>query len=205
MSAHALWKHALLAALLHLVLLLVWPVVRFAYAPAFRALAELAVGVVDPLPGPIEVHFEPGSGGPLAVDVVRMDTIVRLHHRDLQGSDATFGASSFFHAYLPTTVVLALFGAATAHTWRARRRPLLWALLLLHLFVAFRCVLAVFYTHSKSTIDGKPVLALGPTGQRVLHLFWHFGWEEMLVEYLVPLLIFGLCMFGPRSSPAVEP
>jgi len=204
MSPRALWKYALLAGLLHLVLLFSWPLVRFAYAPAFRTLAELAVNVVDPLPGPIEVHFEPGSGGEVARDVVRMDTLVRLHHEELQGSDAFFGASSFFHAYLPTTVLLALFGAATAYTWRARKRPLLWALVLLHLFIVFRCVLAVFYTHSKSTIDGRPVVALGPTGQRVLHLLWHFGWEEMLVEYLLPLLIFGLCMFGPRSSPAAE-
>ena len=78
-------------------------------------------------------------------------------------------------------------------------------MLLLHVFVVARCVLALFYTLGKSTIEGHPVLDLGPTGQRVLHLLWHFGWEEMLVEYLVPLLIFGLCMFGPRSSAAVEP
>ncbi len=204
MSARALWKYALVATLLHLVLLALWPVVRGGYAPAFRASAELAVNVVDPLPGPIAVHFEPGAGGTLAVDLVRMDTIVRLRHRDLQGTDATFGASSFFHAYLPTTVLLALFGAATAQPWRARKWPLVWALLLLHLFIVFRCVLAVFYTHSKSTIDGQPVLELGPTGRRILHLVWHFGWDEMLAEYLVPLLIFGLCMFGPRSSTGAE-
>lgn len=205
MSARSLWKHAFLAGLLHLALLALWPVVRFAYAPAFRVLMELAVNVVDPLPGPITVRFEPGSGGPLARDVVRMDTVVRLQHRELQGGDATFGASSFFHAYLPTTVLLALFGAAAGRSWRARRRPLTWAMLLLHVFVVARCVLALFYTLGKSTIEGQPVLDLGPTGQRVLHLLWHFGWEEMLVEYLVPLLIFGLCMFGPRSSAAVEP
>lgn len=204
MSARVLWKRALLTTLLHLLLLVLWPVVAPAYAPTFRALAQLAVNVVDPLPGPIEVHFEAGAGGALAVDLVRMDTIVRLRHRELEGADATFGASSFFHAYLPTTVLLALFGAATARPWRARKQPLVWALLLLHSFFVLRCLLAVFYVHSKSTIDGRPVLDLGPTSLRVLHLAWHFGWQEMLTNYLVPLSIFGVCVFGPRSSAAVE-
>jgi hypothetical protein len=201
MSARALWKHALLATLLHLVMVALWPLLRAGYAPAFRAMAQLAVNVIDPLPGPIEARFEPGSGGALAGDVVRMDTLVRLQHGDLQGSgSSSFGASSFFHAYVPTTVLLALFGATNARTWRTRRKSLAWALVLLHAFLAFRVVLAVYYAYSKSTIEGRPVLDLGPGSLRLLHLAWHFAWEEPLVNYLAPLVAFGLCMFETRSS-----
>jgi len=201
MSARALWKQALLATLLHLVMVALWPLLRAGYAPVFRTMAQLAVNVFDPLPGPIEARFEPGSSGELAGDVMRMDTLVRLQHGDLQGDrGASFGASSFFHAYLPTTVLLALFGATSAGTWRARRKSLAWALVLLHAYLAFRVVLAVYYAYSKSTIDGRPVVDLGPTSLRLLHLVWHFAWEEMLTNYLVPLVVFGLCVFEARSS-----
>lgn len=200
MGPRSPWKLALLAALVHLALLVLWPLVRVGYAPAFRVLGQLAVGVLDPLPGPIEARFEPGSGGALAVDLVRMDTVVRLHHRDMGGADATFGASSFFHGYLPTTVLLALFAATATRPWRWPAKALVRALLLLHLFLALRCVLAVLYAYSKSDVDGRPLLDLGPTALRVLRLVWHFGWEEMLANYLVPLLVFGLLVFGPGSS-----
>jgi hypothetical protein len=204
MGSRAPWKLALGTMLLHVALLALWPVVRAGYAPVFRALAQLAVHVVDPLPGPIEARFEPGAGGHLGAELVRMDTVVRLSHRGLEGTDATFGASSFFHGYLPTTVLLALLAVAAQGPWRARRKAGAWSLVLLHLFVAGRCVLAVYYAHAMSTIDGRPVLELGPASRRALHLVWHFGWEEMLANYMVPLLLFGLCVFGPRSSSAVE-
>lgn len=194
-----------MAAVVHLVLLFGWPLVRPAYAPVFRAAGQFAVGVLDPLPGPIEARFEPASGGALAVDLVRMDTLVRLRHGELEGADAAFGASSFFHGYLPTTVLLALFAAMAARPWRWPGMPLVWALLGLHLFLALRCVLAVLYAYSKSTLDGRPLLDLGPTSLRVLRLIWHFGWEEMLANYLVPLVVFGLCVFGPRSRSGPEP
>lgn len=200
MDARALWKRVLLATLAHLVLLALWPLVRVVYAPLFRTLAQFTLTLVDPLPGPIDVHFEPGSGGPLAEDVVNMDTIGSIKHRELEGEAASFGASSFFNAYYPTSVLLALFAAATPLAWRARRAPLTWALLLLHVFLAARCALAAYYCYSKCTIDGRPALDLSPSGVRALHLLWHFVWDEMLTNYLVPLGIWSLCVFAPRSS-----
>jgi len=202
LDARALLKPALLATLVHLALLALWPLVRPVYAPVFRALAQFAVNVVDPLPGPIEARFAPGEGGVLATDLVRVDTFVKLRHRDMQGADATMGASSFFHAWLPTTVLVALFASALGRTWR--KKPLLIGLLLLHAFFAARCVLAVYYAYSRSSIEGRPAVELGPTSTRLLHLVWHFGWEEMFANYLVPLLIFGVCVFEPRSERGLE-
>lgn len=203
MEVRAFWKQALLATLLHIALLLAWPAVRPLYAPAFRALGEFAVGFFDPLPGPIETRFEPGSGGGLATDLVRMDTVVHLRHAGMEGGDATFGASSFFHGFVPTAVLLALLAVVAPRPWRAHGKGIAAALLLLHVFLAARCMLAAFYAYSRCSIDGRPVLDLGPRALRGLHLVWHFGWEEALTNYLVPLALFGVCLFGPRSSANV--
>lgn len=202
MDPSVLWRRALLAALAYLGLLLAWLAVRPLYAPAFRALAEWAVGFIDPLPGPIDAHFEPASGGVLAVGLEQMDTAVYLRHRELSGADASFGASSFFHGYVPTSVLLALFAAATPLAWRVRRRRLAWGLVLVHVFIVLRLSVAVFHCLTKSVVDGRPLVVLGATGTRLLHLAWHFTFGETLANYLVPILIWSLCVFGPRSSDA---
>lgn len=201
MSAEArlLWKRALLATLAHLALLCAWPAVKIVYAPLFRAAAQLAVGFLDPLPGPIEARFEPGAGGLLAMNVPSMDTAVHLHHRELEGADASFGASSFFHGYVPTTVLLALFVAATPLAWRMRRWRLLLALALLHVFFALRCALAVFHCYAKCNVDGKPLVELGPFATRALELTWHFSFNEDFTNYLVPIVLWAACVFGARS------
>lgn len=200
MSAREVWLRALGAALLHLVLLLLWPLVEPAYAPAFRGLAQLTLGVVAPLPGAVEVRLEPGSGGPLAEDIVRMDTIVALQPREFQGQAATFGGSSYFHGYFPLSVLLALFAASVPRPWRALRRPFLWALVLLHAGLVVRFVPALYYCYSKCTLDGRAPLGLGPDGTRALGMAKHFAWDDVLPNYLLPLVVYALCVFGPRSG-----
>ncbi len=199
-EARVLWKRALLATLVHLALLFAWPAVKPVYAPLFRASAELAVGFLDPLPGPIDARFEPGSGGLLAMNVPSMDTAVYLRHRELEGADASFGASSFFHAYVSTTVLLALFAAATPLAWRARRWRLVWALALLHLFFALRCALAVFHCYAKCNVDGKPLVELGPFATRALELTWHFSFNEDFTNYLAPIVLWAVFVFGARPA-----
>lgn len=199
LEPRTLGKRALLAALLHLGLLALWPLVGLAYAQAYRELAQLGLAMIDPLPGKIDVLFEPGSGGLLAKDLVLMDTEVQLLPRGVGAEPATFGASSFFHGYYPTTVLLAIFAAAEL-SWRARRKPLLWALLLLHLGLLVRCLPAVYWCYAQCTIDGRPALALGTAGLRTLHLLRNATWVEVFPNYLVPLLLFALCVFGPHSS-----
>ncbi len=202
MDARGPWKRALLALAVHLALLAAWPLLSPGYAPLFRSLGQFAVGLVDPLPGPIDAVFEAGSGGLLGASLPNMDTVVYLRHRELAGPDASFGASSYFHAWVPTSVLLALFVAATPLAWRTRRWRLAGALALLHLFFALRCCVAVFYCYSKCNVDGTPLVALGPTTQRMLHLGWHFVFGEAFTNYLVPLTLWAAFAFGPRSSGA---
>src|SRR5262245_14421980 len=135
MERWAWWKRALAAALVHFALLLSFPAVRWGYAPFFRTFGELAVRAIDPLPGPIDARFEPGSGGPLAEDLVAMDTVVQLQHREFTGA-GSFGASSFYHGYWPTSVLIALFLVATPRP--LRRTALVLAFALLHAFIAAR-------------------------------------------------------------------
>lgn len=199
-EARIVWRRALLATLVHVGLLFAWPVLDVVVAPAFRWFGSFAVAFVDPLPGRIEARFAPGSGGVLDADLVRMDTVVALHHLELEGPDARFGASSYFHAWVPLSVLLALFLAATPLAWRARRWRLVVGLALLHGFIALRCVLAVYHCLAECNIDGKPLVALGPLSGRVLERGWHFAWGEAFANYLVPLVIWALCAFGPRTS-----
>ena len=192
-------RRVLLALLAHLALLALWPLARPAYAPLWRAGMQVATGVLDPLPGAIEVRFEPGGGGLLAQDIVRMDTVVSLRPREFQGEPALFGASSFFHGYAPTTVLLGLL-AATFRFWRGRRAPLVLSFVLLHLWLALRCVPSLLHCYAQCTVDGRSPLGLGPFGERVLFMLRYFNWIEALPNYLIPLGIVALCVFGPRSS-----
>jgi hypothetical protein len=204
MSSRQLFGRALAALALHLGLLALFPLVRPLYAPVFRALAELSVAAIDPLPGPIEVAFEPGAGGVLAANVPGMDTVVSLRHRELAGPDATFGASSFFHAWIPSSVLLAVT-LVTPRSARTRRGRIALAWVLLHAFFALRCALATLYCASKCNVDGVPVVPLGPNAARALHLGWHFAFGEDFANYLVPLVLWALLVFGPRSSASNGP
>lgn len=199
LGARELARFGLLALAVHIALLVAWPLVARLYAPAYRGLSQYLVAVIDPLPGSIEIRFEPGSDGPLAVDLVRMDTVVSLRPRSVAGEPATFGASSFFHAYLPTAVLLALF-AGTFRIWRGRRAPILWALAGLHLVLVLRALPAIFLCYSKCTIDGRSPLGLGAFGERALYMLRYLSWVEMVPNYLVPVLLFVACLFGGRSS-----
>lgn len=183
----------------HLLLLALWPALRYAYAPAYRELAQLGMSMLDPLPGKIDVTFTPGAGGLLARDLVAMDTVVSLTPRAPGAIPATFGGSSFFHGWAPTSVLLALFVGGVPLPWKRKRSALLWALVLLHLGLLARILPSVFYCYSQCTIDGVPALGLGPAGQRLLFLARNATWVEVFPNYLGPLLLYGVCVFGPTS------
>jgi hypothetical protein len=204
-SVRAVLGRALAAALVHALLLAAWPLVAPAYAPAFRAGHELALGFIGPLSGELEIRLEPGSDGPMGEDMVRMDTIVGLRPRTLAGPPATFGASSFFHGWWALSVLCALFVAALPRPWRARRRPFLWALVLLHLGLALRILPSLYYCCTQCSIDGRPMLDLGAGGVHALYMLKHLTWNEVLPNYLGPLLVFALCAFGPRSRAVPTP
>jgi hypothetical protein len=198
MDLRELRRRTLIFVLAYLLALAPWPLLRHVYAPLFRAGAEFALGVIDPFHGEVRVLFDPAiENDPVAKDMPGMDTRVRLQHRSYSG-EGLAGASSFFHAYHPTAVLLALF-VATPLSWRVLRWRFLWAALLLHAFIALRCVIGAYTVFASSAIGGAPAVALNHFQERVLHWTWHFAWEEPVATYLVPLLCWGLCVYGARS------
>jgi hypothetical protein len=199
MDLGLLRRRTLLFVLAYVLLLAAWPLVRPLYVPAFRAGAELAVGIIDPFGGEVRVLFDPAlPDDPVAKDMPGMDTRVRLQHLRYSGGEALAGASSFFHGYHPTIVLVALF-LATPMSWRSRRWRFLWAVLLLTAFIALRCVVGAYSAFAASTIGGEPAVALTPFQQRALYWARHVLWEEPVATYVVPLLCWGLCAFAGRS------
>src|SRR5262245_2353611 len=205
MDLGLLRRRTLLFVLVYVLALAAWPLVRPLYVPVFRAGAELAVGIVDPFGGEVRVLFDAAlPDDPLAKDMPAMDTRVRLQHLRYSGGEALAGASSFFHGYHPTIVLVALF-LATPMGWRSRRWRFLWAALLLHGFIALRCVVGAYAAFAASTIGGQPAVALSPFEQRALYWIRHAFWEEPVATYLVPLLCWGLCAFVGRSAATGAP
>lgn len=200
MDLGLLRRRTVLFLLVYALALAAWPVVRLVYVPLFRAGAELALGIIDPFGGEVHVHFDPAlPHDPLAKDMPAMDTRVRLQHLRYTGGDALAGASSFFHGYHPTIVLVALF-LATPMDWRSRRWRFLWAALLLTGFIALRCVVGAYSAFAASTIGGQPAVELSPLQQRALYWIRHVFWEEPVATYVVPLMAWGLCAFAGRSA-----
>lgn len=199
MSAGSWARRAGLALLVHAALLLSWPLLRPLYAPAFRGVGQQALTVLSPGPAWLRVRLVAGADPAVAMDQIAPDTTVRLEHREMKGTGA-FGASSLFHGWLPTSVLLALFLAATPLPWRARRAPLLWALAWLHLFLLARLVVSIAHACAQLTVEGQPLWPLSTGAERALRLAWHFAWSEMFANYLAPLAIWSLCVFDRRSS-----
>ena len=202
--ARAIVKHGLLALLVYALLLLAWPLVRLAYRPLFQAAGEFLFAVADPFGGEIRVRLESSSDSALAKDTPHMDTLVHLQHRRFAGADSLAAASSFFHGYQPTAFLLALFLGATNLSWSLRRKRLLWALVLLQIFVGLRLYVGVFYAYARSQIDGRPAIELSAGASRCLFWLWHFTWAEPIATYVVPLTIWALFAFAERTLAAGE-
>jgi hypothetical protein len=196
------WKRFLLALALFGLLLAAWPLCAWAYRPLFRAGGQFLLGVVAPLED-VRVRFVPGSGGAIARDTVRMDTLILLEHRTLRGPPAQIPASAFFHAYQPTAILLALFLGATSLPWKARRRALLLALVVLHVFIGLRLVVPVLYAYTGQNVDGRPLVELSPLALRCLYWTKHFVWVEPAMTYLVPVTLWAACVF--RRRPIAPP
>ena len=201
LSGARIWKRFGLTLALYAGLLGAWLIVRWAYRPLFRAGGEFFLGVAAPLKD-VELELVPASGGMIAHDTPHMDTVILLKHRQLRGPPAQVPASAFSHAYHPTAILLALFLGATPLDWRVRRRALLVALVLLHLFIGVRLVIPVLYAYGLSNIEGRPLVELPPLLERCFFWAKHFLWDEPAITYLVPAAIWAACAY--RWRPIVS-
>jgi hypothetical protein len=123
------------AAVLYLLLMILWPVVQPAYAPCYRAVAGL---VFSSFGAANSIRFAP------AQDASRPeDSLIIARHKHT-GAGGDFPHSSRKTGYVPTAVLVSLV-LATPLPWRRRWRALLWGLVLVNVFVGVRIGLIVLH------------------------------------------------------------
>lgn len=128
-------RFLLLLVVIYALLVAPWPGLAKGYATLFRAAGEYLFGSI-------------GSEGwasfePLAVGEGIEDTAITLTHERVPGRGGQILISSWYTGYVPTAVVVALV-LATPIRWPRKWKALLWALLLIHVFVALRLGLPIY-------------------------------------------------------------
>ena len=178
----------------------VWPVVRYAYRPVY---AELGAAAVNLIGTDITVVPEHQTEGEIARDTPLMDTVFHFDHKLYGRGGGAIPASSFYHAYLPTAILVAFMWGAREGTLRSKRKALLLALLVLHVFLVLRLSSAVTLQLAASTVDEKPVLALGEWSSKALRYVKDLFWDNAISTILVPILVWALFAFDPppKESP----
>lgn len=182
-------------------LVLAWPVVRYPYRPTYAQLGAAAVNLVG---SDITVVPEARTGGAIAKDTPRMDTVFHFDHRVYGRGGGKLPASSFYHAYLPTAILLALTWGAGSGSLRGKKKVLIVSLLVLHAFLVLRLSSAVALQLSASKVDGVPVLELGAWGSKALRYAKDLLWDNAISTILVPVLIWGFFAFD-AARDAEEP
>lgn len=158
-------------------LLLPWHGLMDAYRAGFRAVGDVLFHSVG---DGGSVHFEKLSDG----DRVR-DTTLRLTNRT-NGTRGSMDIRAAYIAYRPTAFLVALV-LATPTPWSRRGWALLWGLVGVGLFVAFRIWLQVFDAMSNG--DALSVYVLGPFWKGVLAAMVKVMVHASAMSYLAPACI----------------
>jgi len=179
------------------VLLALWPLLRYPYRPTYAALGAAAVNLVG---SDITVVPEAETGGAIAKDTPRMDTVFHFDHKEYGRGGGMIPASSFYHAYLPTAILLALTWGAGSASRHGKKKVLIVSLLVLHAFLVLRLSSAVALQLSVSNVDGVPVLALNEWGSKALRYVKDLLWDNAISTILVPILIWGFFAFDASGD-----
>ena len=128
-----------------------WPGLREAYAACFRAGGTL---LFSSFGADGRVGFKPAESKRKGLDLE-----MTLTNQRVPGVGTTVTYNSGLRGYFPTAFLVALI-AATPTPWSRRWKSLLWGLLLVNLFVAFRLALMLFQqfsgTHAIALFDPSP-------------------------------------------------
>ena len=161
-------------------LLLPWHGLMDAYRAGFRAVGNVLFHSVG---DGGSVYFEKLSDA----DRVR-DTTLRLTNRT-NGTRGSMDIRAAYLAYRPTAFLVALV-LATPTPWSRRGWALLWGLVGVGVFVAFRIWLQVFDALSNG--DALSVYVLGPFGKGVLAAMLKVVVHASTMSYLAPACIWVL-------------
>ncbi|MBU0718111.1 MAG: hypothetical protein KJ749_07680 [Planctomycetes bacterium] len=181
-----LLRFSSLALLVYVVLILPWPGVRETYRAGYCATGEFLFGRFG---SSGVVRYEPRAKGGLEdVDVI-------LGKRTKLGTgEAPVAMSTGRVGYVPAAVVVALI-LATPIPWRRKWRALVWGLVLVNLFVAFRSALQLLYWFSVPT--PVQIHQPGPFWAAVLSAAYEFLFIAPACSFLVPVLVWAMVSFRP--------
>ena len=142
-------------AVLFAVLMVCFPILGRAYTPVFRGGIEVVGKMVldDSLGGvkaiPVSKHHAPDT----------RISVIRSRFRDPKTGNpmtASYYAEvgSYHHGYMPFAVFLSLL-LVTRVPWHRKLRPFLLGTLFVHVFVALRILMAIYFAHVTANVNGK--------------------------------------------------
>jgi len=193
--ARKAWGLVLRFAVVYALLVAPWPGFERAYAAYFRGLGNVSMGsAVGILGGGRTLTFVK----PRRI-VGGRDTLMLVGARGVSEVRVVPFVARL-KGFLPTAMVVALV-LATPIPWRRRRRALLWALLLVHLFIGFRMGVAAFHTFTRPTEFA--MTTLGPASEEALRLAHRIVFKGYAMSFVAPALIWiGLCVRLDDLRPA---
>ncbi len=187
-------KRTLLALL---VLIVIWPALRYAYRPTYAWLGAAAVNLVG---SNIIVVPEAESGGAIAHDTPLMDTVFHFDHKVYGRGGGAIPASSFYHAYFPTAILLALIWGARDGDLRSKKKVLIATLLALHIFLVLRLSTAVAMQLNASVVDDEAVLELSAWSAKALRYTKDLFWDNAISTILFPIAIWAFFAFNEAKD-----
>ena len=174
-------------------LLVPWPGLMAGYGTCFRGVANVLFSSVG---GTGTVTFELFGS-----EAYAYDTTIVMRNRNLPPrAKASFDIKCLSIGYRPAAFLIALV-LATPVPWSRRWWALLWGLLLVNLFVAFRVWLVLLDFFS----DATPLAAftLGPFLKNALTMAKLFLFIDPAMHYIVPAFIWLLVTFRRGDLRAI--
>lgn len=165
-----------------------WPEGRARFIDLHRSPQEVFTDIDLATPGQLPRSFRP----PVAEDV--RDTLVLVMNKNQPQTFGQFRISSRLVGYWPTAWLVALV-LAKPMSWRRRGWGLLWGLLLVHVFLAFR--LSVKLLAGGFALSGKAYALFTPSPfwADLLRRLDEVFVEDPTVSFVIPTLIWFVVAF----------
>jgi hypothetical protein len=168
--------------LFYTLLILPWPVLPQAYAAVYRTVSNVVFGSFG-TEGVVRFQ-KPARPG-------KMDSEIAIRRR-ASPVIGTTSHSARFTGYVPTAFVVALI-LATPLPWSRRGKALLWAMLLVHVFIALRQVINLLYWFS----GDSPwcLFQPGPIWSSVLKALFGAVVVSPTLSFIAPIFIWLVATF----------
>ena len=173
------------ATLIYIVLMVAWKPLAPAVASTFRATSNIATAGV--YRGAIQIRYTPGTVGQRDAD-----TIVHYHNvKQRTASSAGINISSWYYAYVPLTMILALT-LATPIPWKRRLRALILGSIIMFVLIMLGQMLIVY-----DKLTGVPIASPVQVSQawdRIIATAASI-FAELPGSFFIPIIVYALATF----------